>query len=458
FSGLLRAGYSSKRHQLLLTHVTGYQQNQLAWLGASLDSIRVNPRVNANGAEDDQFLQNLSSLRHQWQIDSFSSFKTTLYYNRLQGNYDFDFNNFLGLPSSEEMYNYAFLSDMGGFTSQYRFARKRVTFAAGVQGYLYARRHTGSERSLGQLYQNTGYKQELAAWSQATYRMGKFILQADLQGRAVGFEYQGDSGPSFDPLRWNFLNPKAKLTFELNDDIRIYLNTGRTGREPTRNDMFAGNDDLPYDSLGRPALAFTDPEYVTQQELGFRILRNKLDISAAVYHLSFQNEIVLSGEFGPNGLVLNRNVARSTRSGVEISYFYSLNAYQKRLLFSGNVALSRNRIREGSAIFEPVLSPQLIANQNITLLWGNNEAWTAILHLRYQSRAWIDFANQHELPAMLVPDLEGSYTWKKFRFSLHFTNLSNRSWLSNGQLDVYGNPTYHVQAPLGVFGGIVVRS
>ncbi|MDX1905928.1 MAG: TonB-dependent receptor [Bacteroidia bacterium] len=452
YSGILRAGYRSTRHDLILTHLTGHQTNQLAWLGAPADSLRRNPRFNANSEEDDRFLQTLTSLRHTWRPGRLATLHTDLYYNHLQGGYDFDLNNFLGLPRTDEKYRYDFNSHMAGLNTRYLYTSTHLRAAAGLQAYTYARRHTGSERSLGQLYQNTGYKQEITAWTQTTYTWGRAGLQADLQLRAVGFTYTGDSGPSPDPLRWRFVNPRLAAWYEPRSALRLYANAGRTGREPTRNDMFSGNDDLPYDAQGRPALAFTDPESVYQAEAGARQRWRQLDVELSVYHLQFRNEIVLSGEFGPNGLVLNRNVARSARTGLEISY---RKASGTRMLVDGNLSLSHNRIREGDLRFQPVLAPALIANQAVTYV-APDQRWDVRLHLRYQGRAWIDFANQYRLPPALIPDLTGSYTWHKVRFSLRLTNLAAYPWRTNGQLDLAGQPTYHVQAPLGVFGGIVV--
>ena len=38
--------------------------------------------------------------------------------------------------------------------------------------------------------------------------------------------------------------------------------------------------------------------------------------------MDFQNEIVLDGKFGPNGLALTNNVEQSFRAGLELSVTY----------------------------------------------------------------------------------------------------------------------------------------
>ena len=66
----------------------------------------------------------------------------------------------------------------------------------------------------------------------------------------------------------------------------LYYSIGYTGREPTRNDMFGGNDDLLADSLGNANLSNTSPEFVLNHELGFRFQKEKLN---------FQYEPILYG-------------------------------------------------------------------------------------------------------------------------------------------------------------------
>jgi len=116
--------------------LAGHQQNQLAWLGVSDSLINIDRKTNANKNERDNFTQCLGQLQNRWQVSKYSSLQSSVYYTMLQGNYDFNLNGFLGLPTTDEMYNYAFQSNLTGFFSNYTLANKNLNFnwTTGVHG------------------------------------------------------------------------------------------------------------------------------------------------------------------------------------------------------------------------------------------------------------------------------------------------------------------------------------
>jgi iron complex outermembrane receptor protein len=243
--------------------LAGHQQNQLAWLGVSDSLISIDRQTNANKNERDQFTQCLAQLQNNWRPNNSSSVQTSVYYTFLKGNYDFNLNSFLGLPITDELYNYAFQSNLIGFFSNYTFSKNRFKSTTGVHGNIYNRQHLGSEKSLGQLYQNTGYKNEASAFTKADYTFNRFTFFADIQYRYSTFDYKGTV--ALDKMQWHFINPKAGLSVEVKPNSIIYYSIGSTGREPTRNDLFGGNDDLLADSLGNAIVSIKTPENVVNQ-------------------------------------------------------------------------------------------------------------------------------------------------------------------------------------------------
>src|SRR5690606_10871646 len=135
-----------------------------------------------------------------------------------------------------------------GFFSNYTFSKKHLNWTSGLHGNVYNRKHIGSEQTSGQLYENKGLKNEVSTFSKIDYTFKWITLFADIQYRHVNFNYKG-SVP-LDEMDWNFINPKAGLSAILNTNSTIYYSIGSTGREPTRNDMFGGNDDLLADDMG----------------------------------------------------------------------------------------------------------------------------------------------------------------------------------------------------------------
>jgi iron complex outermembrane receptor protein len=190
-------GLFDKKHLIKLTGFVGNQRNELAWIGAPLDSLRKNPRYNANTRnEKDHFSQSLTMLQHTMTLGKDVTLNTSLYYNYLRGNYDFDLSNFLGLPSTDELLNYAFRSHFVGMFSHYSLEKSHWKLQTGVHLNTYQRQHTGSERRAGRLYQNTGFKDEQSAFVKSSYRLGEFLLFGDVQLRHAGFRYTGSAALS----------------------------------------------------------------------------------------------------------------------------------------------------------------------------------------------------------------------------------------------------------------------
>lgn len=265
--------------------LVGHQKNQLAWLGVTEELIEQDRRANANENEKDNFTQALLQLQHSWRPSKPSTIQSSAYYTFLDGNNDFNLNSFLSLPTTDELYNYAFRSHLFGLFSNYTYSKKSFNWTTGIHGNTYKRRHIGSEKTHGKLYENTGYKNEFSMFTKADYALGKLTFFADVQGRYATFSYDGDV--QLNRRNWYFINPKTGLSLSLPNDYTIYYSVGRTGREPTRNDMFAGNDNLLADAAGNAVVGVDDPEYVVDQELGIRHPTGQINWGWNFYYMAF---------------------------------------------------------------------------------------------------------------------------------------------------------------------------
>ncbi len=430
-----------------LNILAGHQQNDMAWIGVSDSLINIDRRTNANNKQEkDRFFQMLTQLQNSWQISRSSSLQSSIYYTFLKGNYGFDLNNFLGFPSTDELYNYAVLSHFVGFFSNYTFSKKQFNLTTGLHGNIYNRQHTGSEKSLGQLYQNTGYKNEISIFTKADYTLKWFTFFADVQYRYVNFDYKGSV--ALPKLEWHFINPKVGLSAAVNPNSTLYYSVGYTGREPTRNDMFGGNDDLLADSLGNAILSNTKPEYVLNHELGFRFQKSKLDFNVNLYYMDFKNEIVLDGKFGPNGLALTNNVEQSFRTGLELSVNYKVS---KHFSLVNNSSVNYSRIKEQTETFSPILTPPIIINQEVVFYKSN---FTIALSARYQHNSYIDFANSETVKEYFLLNSRASYRFKGFQFSVFLNNITNAKYFNHGYVDFDGSKKYFVQAPINFYASI----
>ncbi len=453
-SAYLRAYYTRQEHIFHLLHITGRQANQMAWLGVSDSLLQINPRHNANSEQEkDLFLQSLTGLTHSYSrfFDENNLFiwENKLYYTYLDGNYGFDFNNFLGLPSTSELYNYAFRSHFVGALSTVKVLLPTTTLSAGLHGNYYERRHIGSELALGKLYENKGIKPEFSAFLRGEQSVFKRLgLFADLQLRATSFTYEG--AINLAPINWLFFNPKLGISYEPIDNMLLYASAGIAHREPTRNDMFFGNDDLAADSLSLPLIGDSRAERVIDYELGMRYERKgKFNASLNLFYMDFNNERTLNGAVGLNGLPLTSNVDNSWRSGVEWSAGWRL-PKGFHLLQTGVVMWAE--IEQQGTRFSPILTPRAVINN--ALQWESAFGLWAEVNLRYQAAAYMDFANSQTLPAYWLLGASVGYEWKGWRFSIMGNNLTNVRYFNNGYVDFDGTNKYFLQAPINVYGTI----
>lgn len=426
-----------------LNIMAGHQRNGMAWLAVADTLIARDRRSNANTRDEkDRFFQGLVQLQNVWRPSAHATITSSLYYTYLKGGYDFDLNNFLGLKPDGNLFNYGFLSHFGGFFSNYALTCDRFKWTSGVHGNLYTRRHTGTDNWLGELYQNRGHKNEISAFSKIEYAIGKFNLYGDLQYRYTTFDYKG-SVP-FEKMDWHFLNPKAGVNFTAGSAVTLYYSIGRTSREPTRNDIFGGNDDLTADSTGKAMIYNQDAESVTDHELGIRFRGNNLVLDLNGYYMNFDNEIVLNGQIGPNGLLLTNKVKSSYRAGIELHAAYQL----KTFTFTNNSAFNHSRIKEQTTTFTPILTPALIVNQEVA--WQHKRTVLAVSG-RYQRHAYIDFANEAMADSYLLMNARAQYILGGCTLTLFVNNITSAKYYNDGYVEADGTRKYFVQAPRNVY-------
>jgi len=423
----------------------GHQQNHLAWLGVADSLIAIDRRSNgASAGEKDNFTQGTFQLQNSWKPSLQDAVQTSVYYTFLDGNYYFDLNSFNGFPSTSELLNYAFRSNFVGVFSNYTRTFTHVMFTTGIHANTYNRRHVGSDTDVGPLYTNTGYRKEASAFAKAEYTVSRFNLFADIQYRHTSFDYEGDV--KMPGLAWDFVNPKAGISADVDNGAVVYYSIGKTGREPTRNDIFSGNDNLTADSTtGAPAIANKDPEYVIDHELGFRKQTGHSNFSLNFYYMNFSNEIVLNGNSGPNGASLTSHVDKSLRTGVELHWTQRVGRY---ITLINNTSINYSKIKEQKETFTPILTPPVILNQEITYRWRQFIIGTSV---RYQGTSFIDFANTTKLGSYVLLHAQVHYTMKKLQCSFFIYNIANTDYRNNGSIGPTGGMLYFVQAPRNVY-------
>ncbi|MEW2920353.1 TonB-dependent receptor [Muricauda sp. ANG21] len=174
-------------------------------------------------------------------------------------------------------------------------------------------------------YDDNSTKTDLNLYAKANYQLNrKWSIFGDVQYRGVSYQANGDDTGLVDDT-FNFFNPKAGITFDLNQNNNFYLSYARANREPNRNDYENGSP---------------KPEKLNDFELGWRYVSPDFQLNTNVYYMRYKDQLVLTGELNDVGAPLRANVGDSYRLGLEVDANLRLGTKFK---LRPNIALSDNR-------------------------------------------------------------------------------------------------------------------
>ena len=425
YSAFVSGGYYGGKNVIKFTGFTGRSLNKMAWFAVSETDIKLDPRTNYNPiGENDNFTQSFGQLQYVRSITSSSTLTTTGYYNRLDGIWGM-------FVSPTELLRFKLGSNFYGGMSNYHIQVNNTNINLGIHANTYSRTHIGSIDSLF-LYKNTGTKVDYSAYTKISHKIGKFNLFVDMQVRNVAFKYSGDT--TMVPLNWFFFNPKGGLSYNYSKKVNYYVSVGKNHREPTRNDMFGGQDNL-------ISLNIITPEEVIDYELGSNFNFTKFSGQYNVYFMNFKNEITLLGALGSNGLPLMTNVDKSFRSGVEIDLKYRIN---EKFSLTNTTNYAYCRIIGANLVYQPLYTPKFIANQGIEYTYkGVNIGVIG----KYHSKSYINADNTSSIPSFILFNANIGYTYKHYSAQIQVVNLTNTTYYTSGY-SIGSDKYLYVNAPL----------
>src|SRR5690606_32882949 len=138
-----------------------------------------------------------------------------------------------------------------------------------------------------------------------------------------------DVAPFIVDKHFNFFNPKAGITYSLNDNNNVYFSYARANREPNRDD-FESNPDV-------------KPEQLNDFELGWRHKSDAFILNTNLYYMLYNEQLVLTGAINDSGNPLRDNSGESYRLGLEVDAVFKLS---DKFSIQPNVALSTNKTKE----------------------------------------------------------------------------------------------------------------
>jgi iron complex outermembrane recepter protein len=458
-SGFVSAAYVGDRDILKFTALAGVFADTLAYLGATRAELSADRRFNPLRPDEvDRFGEQVAALSYTRYIGDYASTSTTLYRIGASGNYDVCINA-CDQPQGE-LWNFHLDFAWYGATTMWTFERDRVRASIGANANTYARDHYAYARpDLSQsLYFNTGHKGDASGFVKLAYDVGALTLFGDVQGRRADFRYTPDANAGIGPstVAWSFLNPKFGATMRLSAALRAYTSYGINSREPARNDMFAGFDNLDQSNASFVgALDRVRPERAHDLEVGLRYRARAWSVDANAFDMEFRNEILPVGQLSYIGTPLRTNVRASWRRGLELDLaaqpFDAISVGLTATAMRARIAdFTDDETGQAYRDVEPLLTPKFITSQRIA--FDPTPSLTVTITGRYSSRAQLTNTGDRALtlPAYYVADLSADWKRGDHGLTLYVNNATNSRRFASGHVS-FGEARYYVLPPFNVF-------
>ena len=343
------------------------------------------------------------------------------------------------------------------FSLMYNDSRLYAALGGGINRYfgrhfgqvLWVKEYTGELQPNHEYYRNNGAKNDANIYLKADYRLVKGLnIYADLQYRHIGYRINGNNDKWNDATgalqqltideNFNFFNPKAGLSWQIDRSNRLFASASMAHKEPTRNNYTDGK-------LHEHPKA----ERLIDYELGYTFSNRYFNASANLYFMDYKDQLVLTGELNEIGEPLAANIPDSYRAGIEIMAGIKLPC---GLRWDANATFSRNRIRNFTEVLYDdytyerwdiahgetrlSFSPEIIANNSIAYNWRGIDI---SLQSQYVGKQYMSNSGQeeHRLDAYFVSNMRLAYTFRlpktrSITIGATIYNIFNEEYENNG--------------------------
>lgn len=334
-------------------------------------------------------------------------------------------------------------------SANYRKNEVNLKFGASISDYdgdhygevIWARSLSENAAIRDRYYEGNGRKKEFSLFAKSTYRLNDALtLFGDLQLRKVSYKTKGITSDLVNMRideNYNFFNPKAGISYQLNNNNNFYFSYARGNREPSRSD-FENNPNI-------------KPEQLNDFELGWRLKKSGFGLSTNVYYMHYNEQLVMTGAIDDVGAPVRDNSGESYRLGLEVAADITL--LKDLLYFQPNFTLSSNKNKEVFYIYDGALtnfgetnlafSPSLVSAANIVYNPAKNLSISFLQkYVGEQYMGNID-SEGSKLDAYYVADLNINYElklksiFKSIVFSALVNNIFDSEYVSNGYWYTY---------------------
>lgn len=435
-------------HSIDILSFTGLSRNGQGWIGNTQDELKDNKKINGcTKNENDKFLQTINKLSYKGFLSNNIILSSSLYYNFLDGWYDFDVDNFnyrmLGdKTNTSEILRYKMKHHMFGGNVAIKLYVDDFILTSGINGSTFNRKHIGLTNLLcdNVLYQNKGYKNDINVFLKSEYDNNLVHLLGNIQYRHADFNYKGNV--PFKKINWDFINYNLGVTFKINSSLNIYTTFAHTNREPTRTDMFGGEDNF-------NGLVTKQHETVDDIEFGVKYFTDKFKVNTNLFYMDFSNELIFNGEMGKNGIMLKNNVNSSRRMGIELSATYMPLSW---LSFTNASSLSKNQIIDSNGnTYNHTMSPNFMMSQSIDF---NHNGFSCGFIFNYRDKMNVDLLKTFILNESIRCNAYASYSFKHCTIKGEVNNIFNEITFSNGMKSYTNENLYFIDSPFNFNIGV----
>jgi len=489
-SYFLQAAYVNDNTLIKALTFGGTEKTYQAWYGIDGETLRSNRTFNPAGAysndgeekyydnQTDNYQQDHYQLLWNQKYDSNWSSNFALHYTKGKGYYeefnedaslnDFGLQNFIAdgseITTSDLVGRKWLDNDFYGatFNLNYQNSKLDVDLGGGLNKYegdhygaIIYTRFAKNEDPREHYYFNDAVKTDFNIYTKANFAITeKLAAYVDLQIRTIDYKTGGllDDKSNFNvDDNFSFFNPKAGLTYQMNDLNQFYFSYARANREPSRADYENGNP---------------ESEGLNDFELGWRYKAPKAQINTNVYFMDYQNQLVLTGGIDDEGSFIRENSGNSYRLGLEVDATIKIS---DKLKTRPNVSISRNKNVDFVSTFNGELtnfgdteisfSPEIVA--------GNILSYTPLDRLKlnllskYVGDQYMSIieAKNSKLDAYFVNDLNVQYTFNKLSIfkevvlTALVNNILNEKYVSNGYYYTYDVENTELPSGVQTFDG-----
>ena len=189
-------------------------------------------------------------------------------------------------------------------------------------------------------YRDDAKKNDFNIFGRAEYKAGDLTLFADMQYRRIYYSFLGfdrNLNNVQQNATLNFFNPKAGVTYEIDEHNNVYASFAVGNHEPNRDDY---TNSTP---ASRPK-----PENLKDFEAGYRTTGDVFKGGVNGFYMLYKNQLILTGSLNDVGAQIRNNVDNSYRAGIELDGRVKV---AKQLSVAATATLSTNKIKNYSQFF-----------------------------------------------------------------------------------------------------------